>query len=317
MVLMNGPSNDPFGRKVNWRNVSPDAFPFKVVQIPGPHNALGNLMIDTPNDFDVYLHDTPGKALFKSADRAVSNGCIRVEAIFQLASLILDESDAETRLSELIATRDTQRVPLGRPVPVYFLYWTAIAAPDGGVGFRSDLYGRDARLIDALAKHAEGRPELAGVTESNAAEPVAGSARISNTLQPATVEPGVDAEHELAPLDERGSELPPLDERGSELPPLNDPGTDVAPHTESAIQSRDIADAVRRADENTQFTDTSRRSDAARTTEVTGLRRTWPDDGMRYERSRPLTQSEPAFPLLKRLFEGSRPRAPSARRGSP
>ena len=87
MVLMNGPTNDPFGRKINWRNVSANAFPYKVVQIPGPHNALGNLMLDTPNDFDVYLHDTPGKALFKSDDRAVSNGCIRVEAILQLASL--------------------------------------------------------------------------------------------------------------------------------------------------------------------------------------------------------------------------------------
>lgn len=317
MVLMNGPSNDPFGRKVNWRNVSPDAFPFKVVQIPGPHNALGNLMIDTPNDFDVYLHDTPGKALFKSADRAVSNGCIRVEAIFQLASLILDESDADTRLKDLIAARDTKRVPLARPVPVYFLYWTAIAVPDGGVGFRGDLYGRDARLIEALAKRTEDQPELA-VTESNVTEPVAGSARISDTLLPATGEPLTDTDHEFTPLDERGSELPPLDERGSELAPVNDPGTDVTPsQTESAMQNRNVADAVRRADENTRFTDTRRRSDAARTTEPTGLKRTWPDDGGRYGRSKRLTQSEPAFPLLKRLFEGNRPRDPYARRGSP
>ncbi len=313
MVLVNAP-NDPFGRKVNWRNISPSTFPFRVVQLPGPSNALGNLMIDTPNDFDVYLHDTPGKALFKQADRSVSNGCIRVEAIFQLASLALDEGDAETELTQLIAARDTKRVPLERSIPVYFLYWTAIAAPDGGVGFRGDLYGRDARLIAALAGPGAESRELASV-ESNA--PESRSGRVSNSLLPAIDEPRVNTEP--SPLDEYGSELPPLDERGSEIPPLADPGVDDAPtpQTESTTQRNDVADAVRRANDRTRFTDDARRPDGARPTEATGLRRSWPDDYERYGRNRRITDDDGPFPLLRRLFEGPRPQDRYTRRRAP
>ena len=305
MVLVNAP-NDPFGRKVNWRNISPNAFPYRVVQIPGPQNALGNLMIDTPNDFDVYLHDTPGKALFKSADRAVSNGCIRVESIFQLASMVLDESDAESQLTQLIAESDTKRVPLERPIPVYFLYWTAIAASDGGVGFRGDLYGRDARLIAALAEpRAESR--LLASVESNTARPETGSARVSNTLLPATDEPRVNAEP--SPLDDYGSELPPLDESSVDVAP--------APQTESTTQQDGVADAVRRANERTRFTDTGGRSDVARAPEPNRLRQTWPDDSTRYGRSRRITDDDRPFPLLRRLFEGPSPQDPYTRRGRP
>ena len=296
MVLVNAP-NDPFGRKVNWRNISPNTFPFRVVQLPGPSNALGSLMIDTPNDFDVYLHDTPGKALFKQNDRAVSNGCIRVESIFQLASMVLDESDAEAQLTQLIAARDTKRVPLERPIPVYFLYWTAIAAPDGAVGFRGDLYGRDARLIAALAEPGAESRELASV-ESNA--PESRSGRVSNTLLPAIDEPRVNTEP--SPSDEYGSELPPLDESGPDIAPTPDAG----PPTEN----RDLSEAVRSANQRTQFTYSRGRDEGTRSSEPTQLRRSWADDYERYGRSRRLTQSEPAFPLLNQLFGGSKSRDP-------
>jgi hypothetical protein len=74
---------------------------------------------------------------------------------------------------------------------------------------------------------------------------------------------------------------------------------------------------VRRANDRTRFTDTGQRPDAARPTEPTGLRRSWPDDYERYGRSRRLTQSEPAFPLLNRLFGGNRSRDSYTRRGRP
>jgi len=260
-------------------------------------------MIDTPNDFDVYLHDTPGKALFKQSDRAVSNGCIRVESIFQLASMALDESDAESQLTQLIAARDTKRVPLERPIPVYFLYWTAIAAPDGGVGFRGDLYGRDARLIAALAQPGVESRELASV-ESNVPESRPG--RVTNTLLPAMDEPRANTEP--SPLDEYGSELPPLDESSPDIAPTPDGGPPA--------QNRDLSEAVRSANQRTQFTDRGR-DEGARPTEPTGLRRSWPDDYERYGRSRRVTQGEPAFPLLNRLFGGNRSRDPYTRRGRP
>jgi murein L,D-transpeptidase YcbB/YkuD len=112
---------------------------------------MGVLMLDSPNDFGVYLHDTPGKALFKADMRLKSNGCIRVEQMIPLASLILTSDPQGEQVQEAIASGETQRLRLETQLPIYLVYWTAIAAADGRVGFRPDLYGRDKPLIAALA----------------------------------------------------------------------------------------------------------------------------------------------------------------------
>ncbi len=153
MVVTDGPKGDPYGRKIDWRKVSAADFPYAIRQLPGPATALGELMLDSPNDFDVYLHDTPGKKFFAQNDREISNGCVRVQQIFPLASLVLkdDPEQGQAMLRQEVRTGKTQRVALSSPLPVYFLYWTAMADDHGNVQFRPDRYGRDAVLIDALA----------------------------------------------------------------------------------------------------------------------------------------------------------------------
>jgi murein L,D-transpeptidase YcbB/YkuD len=154
MVVMDAPPSDPHGRKINWKSIKPAEFPYAIRQLPGPTTALGALMLDSPNDFDVYLHDTPNKKLFDANMREISNGCVRVQDIFPLASLALtgDADDGMGMLNELRKKRETQRVPLDNPVPVYFLYWTASVDDEGAVAFRPDRYTRDPVLIAALAK---------------------------------------------------------------------------------------------------------------------------------------------------------------------
>ncbi|HUO91334.1 MAG TPA: L,D-transpeptidase family protein [Rhizomicrobium sp.] len=125
-----------------------------VEQNPGDGNVLGKLMLDSPNPFGVYMHDTPDKKLFLSTMREHSNGCVRVEQIAPLASLVLGGEDPEDRIIEAIATGETQELQLERPVAVYMLYWTAFADPDGAMEFRPDLYGRDASLIAKLRAQA-------------------------------------------------------------------------------------------------------------------------------------------------------------------
>jgi murein L,D-transpeptidase YcbB/YkuD len=153
MVLVNGPANDPQGRKIDWNKMAPGHFPYHVVQIPGPSSALGYLMLDSPNDFDVYLHDTPAKNFFASNDREISNGCVRVQQIFPLASLALtnDTEKGMDRLKKTIAMGETLTLALDDPLPLYMVYWTAIAGTGGSIEFRPDRYGRDRRLIEALA----------------------------------------------------------------------------------------------------------------------------------------------------------------------
>ena len=152
MVVTNGPKGDPYGRKINWRKVIPAEFPYAIQQLPGPNAALGAVMLDSPNDFDVYLHDTPNKKLFSLTNREISNGCVRVQEIFPLAALALkdDVQQGKAALEKEEKTGKTQRLALDNPLPVYFLYWTAVADADGRVEFLPDLYGRDAPLIAAL-----------------------------------------------------------------------------------------------------------------------------------------------------------------------
>jgi murein L,D-transpeptidase YcbB/YkuD len=125
----------------------------QLYQPPGPRNALGRIKIEMPNNFGVYLHDTPSKALFQRETRTLSHGCVRVEQIAPLASLAIsgDAQDMMAEISDIIATRKTTRLPLSERIPVYLLYWTAIADDDGHAGFPRDVYGRDPRLLAALA----------------------------------------------------------------------------------------------------------------------------------------------------------------------
>jgi murein L,D-transpeptidase YcbB/YkuD len=156
MVLINGPPGDPQGLTVDWRGIK--QLPYDIDQQPGEKSAMGVLMLDAPNDFGVYLHDTPGKDVFLPAARQKSNGCVRVEDMAELAALIMSDGD-ETQVDSLddaVATGETRRLMLDKPVPVYLLYWTAIGGEDGTVGFRPDFYGRDKPLLAALAADRRG-----------------------------------------------------------------------------------------------------------------------------------------------------------------
>jgi len=152
MVVADAPLDDPHGTKVNWRGMNANTLP-ALQQPPGADNVLGVLMLDMPNVFDVYLHDTSNKKLFLSPSRLMSNGCVRVQEIFPLASLALtgDPQDGLERLTQAVAAGETQRIALRTPLPVYMFYWTAVADSDGTTGFRPDLYDRDKRLLAKLA----------------------------------------------------------------------------------------------------------------------------------------------------------------------
>jgi len=118
------------------------------VQNPGPANALGLVKFEMPNSYDVYLHDTPSKQAFLSDDRALSHGCVRVEAIRPLAANVLGIGEEE--LANKIAENQTRRQPIAQPIPVYILYWTVLPRADGTLMFAKDIYGRDARVASAM-----------------------------------------------------------------------------------------------------------------------------------------------------------------------
>jgi len=117
-------------------------------QVAGPNSALGQLMFEMQNRFDVYLHDTPSKNFFGRDDRRISHGCIRVENPRELAALLMQQPiDA---IEQTIATAGTADKSLPQPVPVFVVYQTAFADADGRLQFRPDVYGRDAEIWQHL-----------------------------------------------------------------------------------------------------------------------------------------------------------------------
>jgi murein L,D-transpeptidase YcbB/YkuD len=136
---------------VDWKKATSDSFAYLIVQRAGPDNPLGRVKIMCPNEYDVYLHDSPQRSRFGVAVRDYSHGCVRVEEALALAdSLLRPVLGDSTSVDSLAARGNWRRVRLQQQVPVHFLYWTAWADSAGRVCFRDDIYGLDARLDQAL-----------------------------------------------------------------------------------------------------------------------------------------------------------------------
>ncbi len=137
---------------VNFAAYSARSFPFGLRQPPSDGNALGLVKFMFPNQYNIYLHDTPSKSLFANEVRAYSHGCIRVADPFDLAHalLALQSSDPDAEFQAHLDTGNETRVDLVKPVPVHLVYFTAYPDAKGRIGYRRDVYGRDAKLFEAL-----------------------------------------------------------------------------------------------------------------------------------------------------------------------
>jgi murein L,D-transpeptidase YcbB/YkuD len=119
-------------------------------QAPGPQNALGFVKFIFPNEFDVYLHDTPSRSLFNKPSRALSHGCIRIENPVALAQYLMRDRPEWTaeRISDAMSGEREQAVPLKEHLPVHIGYWTAWVNPDGSVSYTEDPYKLDETQAD-------------------------------------------------------------------------------------------------------------------------------------------------------------------------
>jgi len=117
----------------------------RVRQRPGPKNALGFVKFLFPNDFNIYLHDTPNHELFKEDVRAFSHGCIRVEKPAELAQWVLGWPADKVR-QEMDNPPDNKSVKVPKKIPVYITYFTTYI-DNGQLYFGNDLYSRDDKLV--------------------------------------------------------------------------------------------------------------------------------------------------------------------------
>jgi murein L,D-transpeptidase YcbB/YkuD len=135
-----------------------------VRQRPGPKNALGLVKFMFPNDFNIYLHDTPNGELFKKDVRAFSHGCIRLEKPAELAQWVLGW-DADRVQQAMHDGSNNHQVNLPKKIPVYIVYFTAYAR-GGQLYFGNDLYDRDSKLVEQVKGVALQSPETAKAIEA-------------------------------------------------------------------------------------------------------------------------------------------------------
>lgn len=137
---------------VNFNQYTERTFPYSMSQPPSDENALGKVKFLFPNKWNIYLHDTPSKSLFDREVRAFSHGCIRVGRPFELAYALLapQTPDPEGLFQKYLRSGAETPVRLETPVPVHIVYFTAWPNARGRMEYRSDVYGRDARIHDAL-----------------------------------------------------------------------------------------------------------------------------------------------------------------------
>ncbi len=143
-----GAEIDP--KTIDWQ--TEQAANYMLRQDPGVDNSLGEVRLDMPNKFAVYMHDTPSKKLFARNARMQSSGCVRVAGVRDLARWLLEGTPGPAgpgsawgpaEVDAAIASGQRQDVKIAKPVPVAWVYLTAYVTPDGLVQFRDDVYGLD------------------------------------------------------------------------------------------------------------------------------------------------------------------------------
>jgi len=130
---------------VDWPAVAQGTAPaVRLMQRPGPKNALGKVKFLFPNKHAVFLHDTPYKSGFAQNQRTLSNGCVRVQDALSLAEKILEPQGWDrASIDRQMATGKPLKLVLDKPLAVHTLYLTANVDADGTVLFYNDSYKKD------------------------------------------------------------------------------------------------------------------------------------------------------------------------------
>lgn len=133
---------------VNWDAVTRFNFPYRLVQTPGPHNALGLVKFPLTNPWAIYLHDTNEPHKLKESSRLFSSGCVRLEKPWELAEYILKDQPGFTKEKMLTSQYRTKAIFARKPLSVYFMYLTVDQTSTGEMRFAQDYYGQDLRLLE-------------------------------------------------------------------------------------------------------------------------------------------------------------------------
>jgi murein L,D-transpeptidase YcbB/YkuD len=142
--------------EVDWSRITDRNFPFFVRQDAGDANALGRIKFVMPNSEAIFMHDTPDRVLFRTADRAYSSGCIRLSRPMELLDLLIEGLAGwdRGRADRAIASGVTSAIAVRSPPRVILSYRTVEVA-EGRVRMRPDFYDLDLAYVRAMRRRGE------------------------------------------------------------------------------------------------------------------------------------------------------------------
>ncbi|BAF69852.1 L,D-transpeptidase family protein [Nitratiruptor sp. SB155-2] len=132
---------------IYWDAIDLSTFPIVFLQKPGPKNFLGFVKLMFPNKYDVYLHDTNARDLFRYSYRALSSGCVRVEKPIELFHLV-EGTLSYREIFDRLWDHQTKKVRIHPKFPVYLMYITVMKEDDGNIYFYPDIYQLDRKIKD-------------------------------------------------------------------------------------------------------------------------------------------------------------------------
>ena len=152
VLLVRGTDAEIDPSLIDMSKFEPNNFPFLIKQKPSNINALGVVKFMFPNEFNIYMHDTPMKELFFKDERTFSHGCVRVQDPFQFAFKLLStqEEDPEKKFQKVLLSKMESQINLKDVIPVKITYRTVFFGDYGQPQYRADIYGRDAMVFMAL-----------------------------------------------------------------------------------------------------------------------------------------------------------------------
>jgi murein L,D-transpeptidase YcbB/YkuD len=139
---------------IDWSSINPKAFPYRIRQEPGAGNALGYIFFPFQNNYGIYMHDTATRWLFTEGSRNFSHGCIRLQNPLDFVQKVFGGKAGfdKGRVQQVINAAQQAHYSFPEPVTLYVTYRTVTVGTDGTPVFRDDVYGRDKRVVAAMAK---------------------------------------------------------------------------------------------------------------------------------------------------------------------
>jgi murein L,D-transpeptidase YcbB/YkuD len=156
LTILDGQGRNVDPSTIDWASATPGNFRYTLRQPPGADNALGRVKFIFPNEYSIFLHDTPSQELFAADQRTFSSGCIRVANALDFAAVLLTgqrtrpENWTADRMHETIGSGQPQTIFFEEPLPVLIVYWTASIGAGGDLRFAADVYGLDPPVLRAL-----------------------------------------------------------------------------------------------------------------------------------------------------------------------